>query len=57
MTGRWTVERTSAIYDLRLKDPLCRACMFEGQPVDPDMHAVADHIIALTEQFGDANLE
>jgi len=31
--------------------------MFEGQPVDPDMHAVADHIIALTEQFGDANLE
>jgi len=57
VTGRWTVERTSAIYDLRLKDPLCRACMFEGQPVDPDMHAVADYIIALTEQFGDANLE
>ncbi len=50
VTGRWTVERTSAIYDLRIKDPLCRACVFEGQPVDPDVQALADHIVAIVDE-------
>ena len=28
VTGLWTVERTSAIYDLRIKDAHCKQCVF-----------------------------